>query len=231
MCSPLQQARQRRKNSRAAVPRRPEERPFDFDARKEARTNRGKYVSACLTVIRAHRAAGSPGGTIPLGGFEGWSRRVRDALIWAGLPDPCGNQSKLRENDPDLGQFITLAELWKDKISENKISGRAKASEIVKEAEQSGGEFKAALMTVAGKGPIVDSSRLGRYLRKYQDRPIGKFKFTCSEGRANSTLWRLRVQNDDGKWPKYPEDPEDPDDPDDPSKRDDHPNPGSAPGP
>jgi hypothetical protein len=65
-------------------------------------------------------------------------------LIWAGLPDPCGNQSKLRENDPDLGQFITLAELWKDKISENKISGRAKASEIVKEAEQSGGEFKAA---------------------------------------------------------------------------------------
>jgi putative DNA primase/helicase len=196
----------------------PEERPFDFDAREEARTNRGKYVSACLTIVRAHHAAGSPGRTIPLGGFEGWSRRVRDALIWAALPDPCGNQSKLRENDPDLGQFITLAEVWKDKISENKISGRAKASEIVKEAEQSGGEFKAALMTVAGKGPIVDSSGLGRYLKKYQDRPIGKFKFTCSEGRAHSTLWRLRVQNDDGAWPKYPEDTDDP-------------NPGSAPGP
>jgi hypothetical protein len=65
-------------------------------------------------------------------------------------------------------------------------------------------------MTVAGNGPIVDSSRLGRYLKKYQDRPIGKFKFTCSEGRAHSALWRLRVQNDDDTWPKYPEDPDDP---------------------
>jgi hypothetical protein len=75
---------------------RPEERKIDWDAKAEAFANRGVYVSACLTIVLAHQAAGSPKQTTPLGSFEGWSCRVRDAMVLAGLPDPCENADEQR---------------------------------------------------------------------------------------------------------------------------------------
>ena len=53
--------------------------------------NRGPLLAAALTVLRGDFAAGRPeppGGRRTLGSFEGWSRLVRDAVVWAGLPDP-----------------------------------------------------------------------------------------------------------------------------------------------
>jgi putative DNA primase/helicase len=79
---------------------RPEERAIDWDARAEARKNRGKYVSACLIIMLAYQKAGAPRQSTKLGSFGNWSRTVRDAIIWAGLPDPCGNADKLRDADP-----------------------------------------------------------------------------------------------------------------------------------
>jgi putative DNA primase/helicase len=84
---------------------RPEEREIGWNAESEARRNRGKYVSACLTIMLAYRAAGRPRQTTPLGSFETWSRSVRDAIIWAGLPDPRANADKLRDADPELARL------------------------------------------------------------------------------------------------------------------------------
>ena len=51
---------------------------------------RPQYVAAALTVLRAYLATGQPQAAphSPLGGFEIWSRLVRDALIWLGESDP-----------------------------------------------------------------------------------------------------------------------------------------------
>jgi len=67
---------------------RPENRTFKApDPIDVVRGDRAKYVVAALTVLRAYHVAGRPEqGTIPLGSFEVWSRRVRDALIWLGEP-------------------------------------------------------------------------------------------------------------------------------------------------
>jgi len=61
---------------------RPESRTFDFDPVDRIKANRGKYLAAVFTIVRAYMAAGSP----PMeaeafGGFDGWSRMVRYPLI------------------------------------------------------------------------------------------------------------------------------------------------------
>ena len=46
-------------------------------------------LSAALTILRGWYAAGKPAhGLRPWGSFEGWSGVVREAVVWAGLPDP-----------------------------------------------------------------------------------------------------------------------------------------------
>lgn len=71
---------------------RPEERN-DFqhaDLLGFALQNRAQFLAAALTILRAYFVAGRPTPAFrPLGSFEGWSRLVRAAIVWAGRPDPC----------------------------------------------------------------------------------------------------------------------------------------------
>jgi hypothetical protein len=73
--------------------------------------NRGKLVSAGLTILSAYIKAGCPRTDIkPLGSFEGWSALPRQAVVWLGLPDPCLTRISLAESADTvadaLGQMI-----------------------------------------------------------------------------------------------------------------------------
>src|SRR4051812_16698226 len=59
------------------------------DLRAHVRANRGPLLSAALTILRGWFAAGRPRHDLaPWGSFEGWSGVVREAVVFAGLPDP-----------------------------------------------------------------------------------------------------------------------------------------------
>jgi len=68
----------------------PEERSFrrpDIQAYVEGR--RGVLHAAALTIVSAYLRAGAPVTDLPpWGSFEAWSALVRQALVWAGQPDP-----------------------------------------------------------------------------------------------------------------------------------------------
>jgi putative DNA primase/helicase len=52
-------------------------------------SSRAQLVAAGLTVLRGYSAAGRPDMRLPpWGSFEGWSKLVRGALVWAGEADP-----------------------------------------------------------------------------------------------------------------------------------------------
>src|SRR5262249_37745142 len=62
------------------------------------RQERPRLVRAALTVLRAYAVAGRPDmGLRPWGSFDGWSRLIRDALVWAGEPDPGQTRTELTE--------------------------------------------------------------------------------------------------------------------------------------
>jgi putative DNA primase/helicase len=81
---------------------RPEERKFDnLDPHKRVLADRGQYIAAAITIIRAYQAAGAPERECKrVSGFERWSTLVQQALIWLGMDDPLGGMEALRAQDP-----------------------------------------------------------------------------------------------------------------------------------
>jgi hypothetical protein len=95
-----------------AIDERPELRSFKRDALEVAAANRGTYVTAALTIVRAYFTAGTPRVCGPLGSYGAWSRMVRSPLVWLGEPDPTKSMDDLREEDFELANIREFFELW-----------------------------------------------------------------------------------------------------------------------
>jgi hypothetical protein len=79
----------------------PETRTFNSDPIDNIKSNRGKYLAAVFTIVRAYMAAGCPRVEAEaFGGFEGWSRMVRYPLMWLGEADPVASTKEARATDP-----------------------------------------------------------------------------------------------------------------------------------
>ena len=96
---------------------RPEDR-HDFrhpDLLAWVRAERPRLMAAALTILVAYCNAGRPGQSLtPFGSFEGWSALVRQAIVWAGLPDPCLTVAKLAENaDTTADALKQLIDAWR----------------------------------------------------------------------------------------------------------------------
>jgi hypothetical protein len=78
-------------------------------------TNRPRFVSKALTILRAYCVAKRPAQQItPYGSFESWSDLIRSAVVWLGEADPCeGRQDLAAQTDERYEQLATLLEAWK----------------------------------------------------------------------------------------------------------------------
>jgi hypothetical protein len=82
---------------------------------EETRTRRGELVVAALTVLRAWHVARTAGERVNIasfGGFDDWSQRVREPLIWLGETDPYDTVDKTRGNDPAREALTAVLLLW-----------------------------------------------------------------------------------------------------------------------
>ena len=68
----------------------PENRTFSRPQLPEfLKNNRRELVISALTILRAYQVAGRPTQNIPAwGGFDDWSARIREPLVWLGLGRP-----------------------------------------------------------------------------------------------------------------------------------------------
>jgi len=98
----------------------PENRYFTFHPVRLIRENRERFVTAALTILRAFERAErpqppwgeEPGKVAPMGGFEEWDARVRAAVMWLGLPDPCGSTRALKVADPERSATLHALRAW-----------------------------------------------------------------------------------------------------------------------
>ena len=179
---------------------RPEERSFDFHPLDLIMADRGRYVVAALTILRAHHVAGRPQMSKPLGSFEEWSRRVRDALVWLGEADPCETMEKARAADPKLESLTAVVQQWARVIGAKRVTAKeiiAAANGPVADLGYDGRnsaeteDFREALLAVAGEGSAVNARRLGKWLARNQGRVVGGMKIVADGTRAGVALWRL----------------------------------------
>ena len=94
---------------------RPEERTFEFDPIERVRADRGEYLAAIFTIVKAFKAAGGEKakGMKVVAGFDEWSRLVQQPLMWLGRPDPLGNRETIRSLDPKGQELDGLLEVLK----------------------------------------------------------------------------------------------------------------------
>ena len=181
---------------------RPELREFDFEPVGRAKAERGLYVAAALTILRAFHLAGRPSTTQPLGSFEEWSRLVRDALMWLGCADPLETMEQTRSSDPQLERLKGVMVEWSGVIGSEVVTAR-EAADRASEREghntyEPGAKpgfqhvaFRDALLGVAGHGGFIDPAKLGRWLGKNKDRVVNGVLFEIDGSHGGTVRWRL----------------------------------------
>jgi hypothetical protein len=174
---------------------RPELREFKGNPLHAVLSDRGLYVAAALTIVRAYLAAGAPTVCGPLGSYAAWSRMARAPLVWLGQPDPVQSMDSAREDDPELANIREFFSLWRDYLT---LDEPYTCREIIETAckppapgDFNSQPFKALLLRVAEDKGNVSAKRLGWWLRKISGRVIGKYRLNSDRLNAAQVGYRL----------------------------------------
>jgi hypothetical protein len=162
---------------------RPELRQFKRDPVADVLADRGRYVAAVLTIVRAYIVAGRPRVASRLPSFEGWSDTVRSALIWPGRADPVQTMETARKDDPQLQAMEAVFAALKEAIG---IGNKCTVAEVIQLADQrfqvsplsSVGipslkhpGLKEALQNIAGdRVGVIDARALGKWFSRHKGR-------------------------------------------------------------
>jgi len=186
-----------------AVLEHPEKRRFDFDPVAAVFKDRGKYIAACLTIVRAHCLAGFPGFAElePLNSFDQWGKAVRGALVWLGLRDPVESMLVLKKADPqraEQGVFVsTFAELFTPDFAP-----RVTIAEIIEEANKTydddKGEarqrMKEMLREYGDRFGNISGRRVGKWLGRMMGRRFGDLRLCgTNEKKPMMEYWVQRL--------------------------------------
>lgn len=199
----------------------PEQREFaDTDPIRTVLADRGRYIADILIIARAYIVSGAqrPPDIRPLGSYTGWSRLVREPLIWLGRPDPVASQDTTRSIDPEMTTLRAITSAWRFAFGSeaHPVSHAIKIATTPPQSPNTGFSYgetdmpayliekekherlrDALLETFPGKANSVDAKRLGEYLRKYNNRIAGGLWFAReSTNLAGSAQWRVLKRGD-----------------------------------
>lgn len=164
------------------------------------RQHRPELVTAALTVLRAYSVAGRPDmGLTPWGSFEGWSRLVRGAIVWAGQADPGLTREELRrESDRDASALADLIAGWKDVATE--YGGQCTVAQMLSELDGPANAGKherlragLAELVPMPPGKLPSARRVGQVLTRFKGRVIGGQALVKATARTMSGIqWCVR---------------------------------------
>jgi putative DNA primase/helicase len=181
---------------------RPEMRDFRHRPADEAAANRGKYIAAILTIVRAYIVAGKPDKLPSPGSYEGWSDLVRSPLVWLGLPDPWETTEAAREDDPEISVLSDILTGWLQAIGKTvAVPVRfviETANARFEEHEDNAGElknpdFRASLMQVGGTKGVIDPVKIGKWFLGREGRILNGIKIKRGERDEHSKVATWKV--------------------------------------
>jgi hypothetical protein len=175
----------------------PLSRTFKFDPAAMIMHDRGTFVAACLTFVRAYIAAGRPERLPPMPSFEGWSDTVRSALAWVGEEDPVSTNSAARDEDPGRQQLAAMLAFWPtDQTKYSTAELLKRGTETLSDGDLAWPEFATALQAVAtDKRGRLSAEVLGKWLRDNKGRQAGGRKLV-RDGTPTRPAWKSEACGD-----------------------------------
>ncbi|WP_162925087.1 hypothetical protein [Aurantiacibacter odishensis] len=176
---------------------RPELREFAADPVQTVLADRGQFIAAALTVVRAYQVAGCPEPMPPLGSFEEWNRLVRSTLVWLGQDDPLKTMSSVRNLDPAIADLGALLRAWHRAAGDDcKTTGDVVtlALDLNPFGNRCHEDLYQALLAISeGRRGEPDPRKLGYYLRREEGRIVDNLRFqSMYDGHAKQKLWSVR---------------------------------------
>ncbi len=173
--------------------------------------NRPTLLAAALTILRGWDVAGRPThGLRPWGSYEDWSAVVREAVVFAGLPDPGETREALQstadrdacamadvlaglEHLDDTGRGLTTGEIV------DRIRGAERPTECL-------ANLRAAVEELCGR---LCGRALGYKFRHFARRNFGGKCLDSAGDGKHASRWRVRALTA-ASAPKHPPHPTDP---------------------
>lgn len=166
------------------------------------KANRAELLACAFTILRAYCNGGMPRQDLSsFGSFEGWSRLVREAVVWVGQPDPCRTRVQLAERSDAtadaLGQLVLA---WREfdpggeGIVVSELVNRVYAKEF-QPRDPASVAMRAALENLVGcpPGKTPGPRQLGAKFKAYRRRVSGGFYIDSNpqEHNRSGAVWRL----------------------------------------
>jgi len=166
--------------------------------------NRGRLLAAALTILSAFLRSGvRPPNLRPYGSFEGWSRVVREAVVWLGLPDPCRTRTRLAESADTTGDALgQLIAAWRQfdwsqrgVVVSDMLRELYPSSHGPPPGDDGSIAMRAALENLVGcpPGKAPTARQVGNKLRLFRRRVVDKVFLDSNpaEYARGGVVWRL----------------------------------------
>lgn len=146
---------------------------------------RGKYVSAALTIIRAWITAGRPIIECKaLAGFDEWSNLCRQPLLWLGQDDPAAAVYEAMAEDPDRDTLGRLLQAWHKCFWDKAAMVRDAVSSTDKDLEE-------VILDIASERGIINRRVLGRWIKRHSGRIVNGIRFVRDSGSRSAEAWKV----------------------------------------
>ena len=160
---------------------------------REVLRERGRYVSAALTVVRAWIVAGRPNTLCKsLASFGDWSDLCRQPLLWLGCADPTASVFEAMAEDPDRETLARLLTAW------HAVFGKTPAMvrDAVRQANATfddTNELREVLRDIADERGEINRRKLGWWIRRHAGRIVDGLRFVRASGNRSAEAWRVEV--------------------------------------
>jgi RepB DNA-primase from phage plasmid len=145
---------------------RPELRKFTKNPIEMVRADRGLYIAAAFTIIKAYIVAGAPVSYPALGSYGQFGRMVRGPLMMLGQPDPVSSMDEARADDPELAAIRQLL------ISSGIVVDRFYRARDIVSMSTTDDDLRELLIRVAGERDEISNRLVGNWLRKISGRIV-----------------------------------------------------------
>ena len=152
---------------------------------------RGRYVSAALTIVRAWIVAGRPKIECKsLASYGEWSDLCRQPLLWLGCADPTASVFEAMSEDPDRETLARLLAAWQSVFGKTPAMVR----DAVKQAhlfQDEHAELREVLHDIADERGEINRRKLGWWMRRHAGRIVDGLRFVRASGNSSAEKWRV----------------------------------------
>jgi len=163
------------------------------DLVREVLRERGRFVSAALTIIRAWIVAGRPMTPCKaLASYGDWSDLCRQPLLWLGCADPTASVFEAMAEDPDRETLARLLDAWFEVFGKTPAMVRDAVREMSTFQDEHA-ELREVLNDIASERGEINRRKLGWWIRRHAGRIVAGKRIVRAASSGSAERWRVEV--------------------------------------